>query len=77
VLVEDGGPGVGTEEAGRVFDRFFRGSAGRAAEGRGFGLGLALARRLARSAGGEVLLLNPGEAGARFALDLPAPAPAG
>jgi len=77
VLVADGGPGVPAGEADRVFDRLFRGTAGRRAEGTGFGLGLPLARRLARSVGGEVRLLNPGEPGARFALDLPGPAPPG
>jgi signal transduction histidine kinase len=71
VRVRDTGPGVPEAEAGRVFDRLFRGAAGRASKG-GHGLGLALARRLARSAGGDVVLENPGEPGARFAVDLPA-----
>ncbi len=71
VRVSDSGPGVPREEGDRVFDRLFRGSAGRASKA-GFGLGLALARRLARSAGGEVVLENPGEPGARFAVLLPA-----
>jgi signal transduction histidine kinase len=67
VSVADTGPGVPPEEAGRIFDRLFRGKSGRAS-GAGFGLGLALARRLARSAGGDVVLENPGERGARFAI---------
>jgi signal transduction histidine kinase len=70
VVVSDTGPGVAADEAERVFDRLFRGKAGRAS-GAGFGLGLALARRLARSAGGDVVLENPGEAGARFAVLFP------
>lgn len=70
VRVRDSGPGVPADEAGRIFDRLFRGRAG-LASGIGFGIGLALARRLARSAGGDVLLENPGAPGASFALDLP------
>jgi signal transduction histidine kinase len=70
VRVADSGPGVSAEDAGKVFDRLYRGAAGRGSGG-GFGLGLALARRLARQAGGEVVLENPGEPGARFRLDLP------
>ena len=70
VLVRDTGPGVSAEEGERIFDRLFRGRAGRSS-GAGFGLGLALARRLARSCGGEVDLLNPGEPGALFRLSVP------
>ncbi len=69
--VRDTGPGVESPEAERVFERLFRGKAGRAS-GAGFGLGLALARRLARSAGGDVVLENPGSPGASFAALLPA-----
>ncbi len=76
VAVSDGGPGVDADEALRVFDRLFRGSAGRAAGG-GFGLGLSLARRLARASGGDVTLENPGVPGARFLLRLPGPRPDG
>jgi signal transduction histidine kinase len=71
VEVRDTGPGVPAEEKDLVFDRLFRGAEARESSGTGFGLGLALARRLARSAGGDVVLLNPGEPGARFALELP------
>ena len=38
------------------------------------GLGLALARGLARDMGGELTLENPGDGGARFRLELPASA---
>ena len=71
VVVADEGPGVGEDEKDRVFDRLYRGKAARAAGARGFGLGLPLARRLARSAGGDVVLENPGGGGARFAVLLP------
>lgn len=72
VVVSDSGPGVAEDERERIFERFQRGSA---AEGRGgFGLGLAIARELALRMDGSLELLDtpPGQAGARFALRLPA-----
>jgi signal transduction histidine kinase len=71
VVVSDSGPGVAVEERELVFERFRRGSAS-APEG-GFGLGLAIARELARRMQGE-LTLEDGNPGARFALELPAAA---
>jgi signal transduction histidine kinase len=68
--VEDDGAGVPGAEAPRIFDRLFRGAAAKGVPG-GFGLGLPLARRLARSCGGDVVLENPGEPRARFRVDLP------
>jgi signal transduction histidine kinase len=52
--VSDDGPGIEPAERERIFEPGSRGSAGRAGSERGAGLGLALARRLARSVGGEV-----------------------
>jgi signal transduction histidine kinase len=67
--IADDGPGVGLDEAEAVFAPGARGSA---ADGsRGAGLGLALARRLARSAGGDVTV-EPGADGGSFDVRLPA-----
>jgi two-component system, OmpR family, sensor kinase len=67
--IADDGPGVAPDEAEAVFAPGARGSA---ADGsRGAGLGLALARRLARSAGGDVTV-EPGAGGGRFDVRLPA-----
>lgn len=66
--VLDDGPGVADDDVEQVFDPGWRGDP---ADGHdGAGLGLPLARRLARAAGGEVSAL-PGPGG-RFAVDLPA-----
>ena len=69
VRVEDDGPGVARDERLRIFEP---GERGQAAEGgpQGSGLGLALARRLARQAGGEIEV-EPGDEGGRFAVELP------
>ena len=70
--VEDDGPGVSEEEEERIFEPGVRGSAaedGRSTS-RGAGLGLPLARRLARAASGDVEVRS-GERGARFVVRLP------
>jgi len=70
VVVRDSGPGVPLDERDRVFERFYRGEAGRGPVD-GFGLGLALARDIARGLGGEITVLPEGP-GAAFCLRLPA-----
>jgi signal transduction histidine kinase len=71
LAVCDDGPGIDPELGDRVFDPGVRGANDQA----GAGLGLPLARRLARSCGGDVLL-EPAQGG-RFVLDLPALGPPG
>ncbi len=75
--VDDDGPGVTEDEKDKIFEPGVRGSAADAGsavanEGvtRGAGLGLSLARRLARAASGDVEVI-PGETGARFVVRLP------
>lgn len=73
ISVHDDGPGLASEELDRVFEAGFQGSAaGRGDSGDGAGLGLALVRRLARAAGGEVHAVASDAAGAAFELHLPA-----
>jgi two-component system OmpR family sensor kinase len=67
--IDDDGPGVEDAEQETIFEPAVRGSAGRAAPP-GAGLGLALARRLARAASGDVVA-RPGRNG-RFVVRLPA-----
>jgi two-component system, OmpR family, sensor kinase len=67
--IVDDGPGVPEEERERIFEPGVRGS-GVNGDG-GAGLGLALARRLARSADGDVVAEN-GTGGGRFVVRLPA-----
>ena len=67
LAVEDDGPGIGADDAQRVFERFYR------AEGRvasGSGLGLAIASELAEAMGGSLELESrPGHT--TFSLRLP------
>jgi len=68
--VDDDGPGVPDEELERIFDPGVRGRlAGDNTDGAG--LGLALARRLARNASGDVEA-NVASPGGRFLVRLPA-----
>ena len=67
--VDDDGPGVEDAEQEAIFEPAVRGSAGRS-ESSGAGLGLALARRLARAASGDVVA-QPGGRG-HFVVRLPA-----
>lgn len=75
VRVEDRGPGVAPADRERIFDKFFRSAADQRVPGAG--LGLHLARDLARRHGGDVTL-EPEDArpGAVFTLSLPLTAPA-
>ncbi|MEZ5099606.1 MAG: HAMP domain-containing sensor histidine kinase [Thermoleophilia bacterium] len=68
VVIDDDGPGLADQDVERIFDPGVRGD--NAAAGPGAGLGLALARRLARSAGGDVTA-HPAAAGATFQVRLP------
>jgi signal transduction histidine kinase len=70
VSVADDGPGVARELKGRLFE------AGATTKPRGWGLGLALARRIVEEGHGGALTLEPSAAGARFAVRLPREGPA-
>jgi signal transduction histidine kinase len=68
LIVEDDGPGVPDELAGRVFERFVRGGSDRAGSS---GLGLSIVRAVAETHGGTVALERSAGGGARFIVRLP------
>ncbi|MCE9521725.1 MAG: HAMP domain-containing protein [Alphaproteobacteria bacterium] len=67
ITVDDAGPGLTADEASRVFEPFVRLNASGAG---GLGLGLTLARAVARGHGGDVVLENRSEGGLRATLTL-------
>ncbi len=74
VAIQDEGPGVPLAQRERVFERFIRLDDDSAARrGGGVGLGLYVARRLARAQGGDLRIGEPvgADRGARFELLLP------
>ena len=71
VRVRDHGPGVPSAVARAIFHPFERGTLDPADPHPGIGLGLALARGLARDLGGDLTLEAPADGGACFCLRLP------
>jgi signal transduction histidine kinase len=61
----------------RVFERFFRGSFARAEKDSGSGIGLSLAREIARAHGGDIVVADSPADEAWFTLSLPIVAPRG
>jgi two-component system OmpR family sensor kinase len=73
VLVADEGPGVPPADRERIFDRLVRLDEARGEDG-GAGLGLAIARGIARAHGGDLRCVDPPSGhGAAFELVLPSP----
>ncbi|MET0660324.1 MAG: ATP-binding protein, partial [Steroidobacteraceae bacterium] len=71
ITIDDDGPGIAAENSERVFEPFQRLDASRNRQTGGVGLGLTIARTVARSHGGEVTLSNRAEGGLRVTLRLP------
>ncbi|MHA6780528.1 ATP-binding protein [Pseudonocardia saturnea] len=72
VQVADDGPGVAPVDRERIFDRLVRLDEARTAHDGGAGLGLAIARGIARAHGGDLRCVAPPQGGgAAFALTLP------
>jgi two-component system OmpR family sensor kinase len=75
--VIDRGPGLSPEDAGRVFERFYRADPSRNRDEGGSGLGLAIVSALVAGHGGRVSVETAPGAGATFRVELPlASAPA-
>ncbi|OZE37957.1 hypothetical protein CH278_04620 [Rhodococcus sp. 05-2254-5] len=70
ITVDDEGPGVAEADRERIFERLVRLNSARDRASGGVGLGLSIARTLARAHGGELVCLT-GPSGARFRLTLP------
>lgn len=72
LAVDDAGEGVPAEELERIFEPFYRGARTRASDERGAGLGLAIARGIARRHRGDLSCQEGCRGrGARFVLRIP------
>ena len=71
IFVDDQGPGIPATELERVFDPFYRLEVSRSLETGGHGLGLAIARTIIRSHGGDISLANSETGGLRATIAIP------
>lgn len=71
IRILDRGPGIPEAELPQAFEPFFRGEASRSRETGGTGLGLGIARNIARAHGGDLVLQNRAEGGLEAILTLP------
>ena len=72
IEIEDHGIGIATEELGRLFDRFFRGSTATSLHIQGVGLGLLIVKRIIEGHGGEVTVESETGVGTIFRVRSPA-----
>jgi signal transduction histidine kinase len=71
IIIDDDGPGIPEDQIERMFQPFVRLDESRSVEGGGIGLGLAIARSIIRSHGGDIALANREEGGLRAVISLP------
>ena len=71
IVVADEGPGIPAEEAPRVFERFYRADAARAASDGGSGLGLSIARWIVELHDGRIRVEPREPHGCRMVVSLP------
>jgi two-component system sensor histidine kinase BaeS len=72
IVVSDTGEGFEPELAAQLFERFYRGDSSRTASGAGSGIGLTIAKAIAKAHHGQLLASSDGPGkGARFEITLP------
>jgi len=67
--VTDTGSGIGAEDLPRIFERFYRGDPART-QGKGFGLGLSLAKEIVEAHKGRITVDSQPGKGSRFTIVL-------
>jgi heavy metal sensor kinase len=75
VSVADTGPGIPSNAAPHIFDRFYRVDGSRAKGTGGSGLGLAISKEIVEAHGGRIILESEPGQGARFIVRLPSSLP--
>jgi len=71
ITIADDGPGIPEDRLEEVFEPFYRLDPSRSRKTGGVGLGLSIARDIARSHGGGLVLRNRAGGGVEAALTLP------
>ncbi len=71
ISVIDSGSGLSSEDADRVFDKFFRTDNSDSQRAYGYGLGLYVCRLLVEQQGGRIWMENNLDGGANFSFSLP------
>ena len=71
IEIADQGPGVPSDELENIFTPFFRGAAQGESRGEGYGLGLAIARRVLAAIDGKIYAENGVDRGLRVVMHLP------
>jgi signal transduction histidine kinase len=71
IVVDDDGPGIPPDEQEKVFAPFYRRESARDPSRAGVGLGLSIARTVAREHGGDVTLRNRDSGGLSALIELP------
>jgi two-component system sensor histidine kinase CiaH len=72
-MVEDSGPGIKLEDMPQIFDRLYRGDKNRSKTVPGNGLGLSLAKEIAKANEAGLSVSNIADGGARFTLTVKQP----
>ncbi len=73
IEVADTGIGIGEDEIERIFERFYRANDPLVSDETGTGLGLTLAREVARLHGGDIVVESDPGNGSKFSLTVPLP----
>ncbi len=71
LVVEDSGPGIPAAQQAHIFERFYRIDSARNRQQGGFGLGLAIAKRIVERHHGSIQVVSGTGAGSRFVVTLP------
>jgi signal transduction histidine kinase len=72
VKVKDTGPGISEKDQARIFERFYQTDKSRkGGQGRGIGLGLAIAKQVVLAHGGTISVESRQDAGSTFMVKLP------
>ena len=69
--VRNSGTGIDKEDMKQIFERFYRSDKSRARESGGYGLGLAIAKAITESVGGEISVSSKRNEYTEFAVSIP------